>query len=344
MSMDDLIIPFRNALVVGKGVDSEAYRKQMPGIARGHKDFVMSRSELMLFASCPSRWFRGYQPKDTDATDWGSLIDCMLMDNGHFGERFARQPETCTATKTMSCVKDGEAAVGDAVPWSPMCAEAREWRAEHKEQIIVSAEESVDAERAIGRLMGNAKIKGLVECSDFQVMVVAEYHDSATGLIVPLKALLDIVPLPDSPHSRELADFKTIRSAYPRMHVKAIDERNYDAQAAIFTDIYVAATGEDRNTFLHVVQENTFPFEPDCRMLSTEFLNLGRSKAISALRDYCQCLAANQWPSWSMRRLNGWGVCEPEPHMAGRYTPPISFPSEESKTEAETEECLDLIP
>lgn len=339
--MDNLKIPFQNARIVGKGIDSEAYRKQLPGIDRGHREFVMSRSELMLFASCPSRWFKGYKPKNTDATDFGSLLDCLLMDNGHFEERFARQPETCKATKSMQCVKDGEMEAGADVPWSPTSREAREWKAGQKDKIIVTPDEDADAQRALGRLFGNPKIKALVECSDFQVMVVGEYLDSATGIVVSIKTLLDLVPRRDSFYGNYLADFKTARTAHPRPWNKAIDEKNYDAQAGMFTDLYVAATGEDRNTFLHVVQENTFPFEPDCRMLSGDFLNLGRAKVIGALRDYCQCLAANQWPTWSMERLNGWGVCEPEPYMVSRYTAPLNFQTEESTTEPEAEEFFD---
>jgi len=341
--MDEIIIPFKNAKVIGKNVDSEAYRKQLPGIDRGHPEFVMSRSELMLFASCPSRWIRGFQPKDTDATDWGSLIDCLLMDNGRFDDRFARQPETCKATKSMQCMKDGEAEVGDDVEWSPTSAEARAWKASQRGKIIVTPEDATAADMAIGRLFTNEQIKALIESSDFQVMVIGEYQDSETGLVIPIKALLDIVPRIGTAHGRKLADFKTIRSAAPRSHVKAIDERHYDAQGALFTDLYVAATGEDRNTFLHIVQENVPPFEPDCRMLSGDFLMLGRSKVISALRDYCQCLAANKWPCWSMERIEGFGVCSPEPYMV-RYSAPINISTAETEAEAVPEDETGITP
>lgn len=300
--------------------------RQEPGVRRGDPAFVMSRSELMLFNSCPSRWLAGYVPKDTDATDWGGLLDCLLTDHDRFDERYAVQPETVTATKSMTCVKDGDAKEGDPVPWRE-CAEAKEWKAQQRGRTIISHQEHLDALSAVKRLTDDRELRELLACSAKQVMVVAEYVDKETGVVVPVKVLLDLVPAVDSRFGKDLADLKTCRSAAPTVWEKAVDERNYDAQAAINTDVYVAATGEDRNTFLHVLLENVFPYQPGRRMLSSELVNLGRMKITSALRNYCRCLASGKWPSWeeaSNRSLNGWLIVEASPyHSQIKYPDPL---------------------
>jgi hypothetical protein len=81
-------------------------------------------------------------------------------------------------------------------------------------------------------------------------------------------------------------------------------------------DVYNAATGENRVEWLHVIQENTFPWQPGRRYLSVEFIKEGRAAYYDALRLYCQCLKNNTWPSWDdSSPYNGWTLIEPKPWM-----------------------------
>lgn len=305
--------PFRNAKIVGTGIDSQAYHRQ--DAKRGDPQFAMSRSELMLFASCPARWVAGFSPKETDATAFGSLMDCLLTDGGRFAAKYAIQPEMVHASKSMKCVQSDEVAEGDLIPWQD-CKEAREWKAGHKDQIIISHEEHAEADQAREKLLSDPIIGKLWACSDNQVMAVAEYPDPKTKLIIPVKVLIDLAPRKDSDFAGDLADYKTARNASPRAWVNVIDDRNYDCQAALFMDVYNAATGEDRYEFLHIVQENLFPWQVGRRIVSTKFIQLGRDKYLSALSLYCSCLKANEWPAWEVE----WGISEPEPYMIERAT------------------------
>ncbi len=321
----ELKSPWKNAKVIGANIASADYLRQEPGVGRGHKDFVMSRSELMMFASCPARWINGYEPKDTEATYFGSLLDCLLTDTARFSSRYVVRPKTVTATKTMACVKDGEAEEGDDVPWRE-CKEAKDWKAANKGREAVSAEDYAEVLEARERLVKDPRIKALFDCSTFQVMCVAEYHDKDTKLVVPVKTLIDLLPAKGSDFQNSIADFKTCRTAAPGKWASVVEDRNYDCQAALITDIFVAATGEDRNTFLHVLQENVFPFQPARRIVGLKFIDHGRDKYLTALRLYCQCLQANRWPDWDdSSAMGGWGMCEPTEFMQNRWihTPPI---------------------
>lgn len=305
--------PFKDGKIIGKNIDSADYHNQTA--KRGSKSFVMSRSELMLFASNPSRWVAGYATKETDATKFGSLMDCLVTDWNRFESKYAVQPQHVKATSSMKCVKTGEAEEGTLVEWRD-CVEARDWNEANAAKEILSYIEHRKAEEACARLMMDEKIAKLIKCSDKQVMVTADYHDRKTDIVIPVKVLIDFAPAKDSLHANDLADYKTCRNAALGPWVKVIDDRNYDCQAALFLDVYNAATGEDRYCFLHVLQENLFPWEPGRRLLSMEFLHNGRVKYMSALSLYCQCLLADQWPSWD----RDWTLCEPTPYMVERMT------------------------
>lgn len=312
---------FSNCKVVGANVLPADYHRQEPHVKRGDREFVMSRSELMAFKSCPAKWIAGWEPKDTDATEWGSLMDCRILLPKRLWIDYVEQPATVKATKSMACVKTGDAQVGEDVPWAPTSAEARDWTAEQRKagRIILTSEDYGQSTAALAILMADHRIAEVLANSNRQVMVIGQYRDPETALTVDLKGLIDLVPALGSAQEKSLVDFKTTRSAHPRTWTRAVDERDYDAQAALFLDLYAAATGEDRNTFLHILQENTAPWQPARRILSQEFVELGRLKVRSALALYCQCLSTGVWPDWdSGSPFDGWGLCEPEPWMLTR--------------------------
>lgn len=304
--------PFTNARLIGAGIDPEVYHRQDPKTPRGHPQFVMSRSELMLFASCPSRWINGYAPKETDATEWGSLLDALITGTAaEFDARYVVHPTTVTATKTMACVRNGEVEAGAEVLWRA-CGEATKWKRENsKGRQVISPDLFQEVEQARARLAKDPDLGRFIAGSAKQVMVTAEYCDRETGLVIPWKTLIDFVPTErDEVYRNYLGDLKSCKSADPSGWDKECDRRHYDAQAAANLDAYKVATGEPRCDFAHILVENTFPFEPSGAVLSYDLVELGRLKIIGALRWYCQCLKLNHWPTWrefSVRNLkNGF--------------------------------------
>ena len=321
--------PFINGIL--QAVDYDPAKYIIPEGTRGQRDYVMSRSSLMEFEprigkpTCPRKWLAGRQKEDTSSTLWGTIMDALLLSPEHFDERFIVQPLTYPATKTSTAVKSGECNIGDPIKWNNAATFCKEWKneAEQTGKIIVSVEQRADAELSLERLKQDDRISEYVSCSQKQVYVTAEYRDKATGIVVKCKALLDLVPNKDHvDFGKTLADFKTTQCAENSKWKRSVFDFDYHVQAAWFLDIFVAATGQDRLEFYHILQENSAPFETGRRFMESAFLEHGRSTYLAALQFYCQCLKSNFWPGYddvsnnaNGLSINGWTSVDLEDWM-----------------------------
>jgi len=292
---------FKNTKIVGEQIDPDAYHRQ--DAKRGDMDFIMSKSQLQLFISCPARWIRGYKEIDEEKTkslEWGSLLDTLALDPDRFEEKYVIRPEIYTNDK------------GQEKKWSGNANACKDWITEQAGKKIIKQKDLDDAEAAIKRLAEDPKIREILETSKKQVMIVGEYHDSSTGLIVPVKALLDML-MP----SGAIIDLKTTKSAHPLTWPKEIYNYGYHVQGAFYKDLYDSATGNLREELFHfILSENFHPWEPGKEWLSVDFEQIGREKYEAALKLYCQCLATKTWPGYDWNaEWDGWHMAEPEAWM-----------------------------
>jgi exodeoxyribonuclease VIII len=140
-------------------------------------------------------------------------------------------------------------------------------------------------------------------------MCVSEYRDAETGIVVPVKILVDLAPRPETfMWGCCLGDLKTCQNA-GKSWARKVFELSYHVQAAFYLDVWEAATGEKRTEFFHVVQESFPPWEPARKILSAEFIELGRWRYQEALNRYAKCLSAGEWPGY------GQDIVQPEPWM-----------------------------
>lgn len=297
--LPELRNPFSSARIVGKNVNPHDYFKQ--SVERGDPAFVMSRSDLCEFAHCPARWRNGYHRKDSDATEWGTLMDALVL-----------QPHLIVVTDEWKTFRS---------------ADAKAWRDEQVAagRIPVLACDHVEAINAVTVLLADPDIAQLLDQSDKSVHVEAIYEDGATGLKIRVKCLLDILPFAQSEFGRSIVDFKTAREAFPQVWARSVFDYQYHCQGAVYSDAYHLASVEVKEhgeeaprDFLHLIQENVAPYQVGKRLLSTEFLTLGRLEITTALRDYCQCLKTGEWPGYERNsRLNwkGFDICDPAPWM-----------------------------
>ena len=282
-----------NGKLVARNVDPAAYHKT--DCERGEHDYRMGQSSLMLFAECPHRWINGYERKETDSTDWGSLMDCLFLTPDQFYKRYAVTPETYPDSKT-----------GEPKKWNWNANFCKDWRESQSPRLPLTTEENLEAHGALARLMASDPVADIIKCSDRQVMLVAEWHDKATGLEIPVKTLIDLEPSLNHPtYGHCLGDFKTSYTANGERWSKIAAEHNYHVQAALSLDIYENATGDGRDSWLNVVQENFAPWEvaDPIPMLSQEFIDEGRKAYRAALARYCECLASGEWPSYPTGNL-----------------------------------------
>lgn len=308
---------FTNAKIVGSNVSPEHYHayghdfgKQLP---RGHRNYVMSRSSFMAGAPCWEKWIAGGEEEtDTSATEWGKWLDAYLLGNDN---EFAVTPAIYPAKGKR---RDDPP---EDRPWNRNASFCQEWEAKHEGKLIVKAAEWGRIKTAGLRMLADDPIGKIIRCSKRQVMVVAEWVDEETEIVVPVKALIDLVP--DRGHDEFgnwLVDLKCVESAHPGGWPRKAFTYHWHVQAAFYLDIYCAATREDRNTFVNIVQESHAPFQPGHEMYSVEFVQLGRETYRSALRSYCRCLSTGVWPNYAgmqdeRDKIGAWSLAQPEPYM-----------------------------
>lgn len=293
---------FENAKIVKKQATQAEYQKQ--DHPRGHPGYHVSRSDLVEIADCPHRWIAGFNETNTKATLWGSLIDALLI-GAECG--IAVAPENY------------EASDGKLKPWNWNASQCKQWGAMNHGRLIVKPDTLKQAEIAVKRIRDDAIIAKVINSADNQVWVEANYRYS-DKIVIPVKGLIDIVPREEC-FTSALADLKTTQSANPRQYGRAIYNYSYHVQAAMYLDLWNAATNEGRNIFLHIIQESAAPYELGRRMLDSNFLQLGRAKYQAALELYGKCLESNIWPSYDdmespdIMRVNGWTMTSPETWM-----------------------------
>lgn len=309
-----------------------AIDEDMSVIKRGDPRYCMSRSELMRFAFCPHGWLEGGQSdEETKSTEWGTLVDTMLLRPGAFLTDYVVLPATYPDSKT-----------GEPKKWNMNATYCKDWveGLESDGHIVIKPHVHAEAIKAKSRALADPEVLDILANSKNQVLVYAEYHDEATGVVVPLKALLDVVPPTDHPKwGKAIGDLKTGMSAHPSAWPKAVHQHDYDAQGWLYLQMYKAATGEDRESFFHIVQDNWAPYEIGRRILTTEFLDIGRDKIMHALQYYARCLKQNRWPGYdddAKDQYHGFSFCKPEEWMVSkqRYLP-ILPPIEKQPAEVE---------
>lgn len=295
---------FINAKIVAKQANPDKYHAQ--SAERGAPGFIISSSVLREFARCPSRWKAGYEPPGSDSLSYGSLLDCLVLTPDQFDDRFVVRPATYPDSKT-----------GDQKPWNGNSTWCKEWLQNHENIDVVSGEGMKEAEAARDRLLADELIRSFHDCSDRQVWVSADWQDKDTGLVLPCKALLDYVPRLDSEFAKSLGDLKSSRSGALTPFQRQVYQYGWYFQAALYLDMYVAATAEDRVTYCLIGQENYHPWEPFRRMLAEDYIAMGRGSYEMALKCYARCVKTGKWPGYDDHAdsIQGWSLCSPEPWM-----------------------------
>jgi len=266
----------------------------------------------------PSKWIAGAFDGDSNSgMDHGSLVDCLLLTPDEYEHSYSVTPETYPAKGKRK--DDPE----EQKPWTLKAGYCKEWedgiRTEGKQPIQPVQLNSANA--AIRRLNEDVVIADWVANSDKQVFFQVKWRDEETGITIPMKGLIDLVPRATIAGIKALSlgDLKTSRDANLRAYSKSVFENGYHVQSALYLDCYNIVTGEQRNQFRHIISENESPFECCKRWLSEEFIDLGRTTYQAILRQYCQCLSTNHWPGYdewgAETSIDGWGCISPAAWM-----------------------------
>lgn len=283
----------KNAAIVCADTTPERYNvEDQP---RGSVGFTVRSHVLGEILRNAKRWHRGYESPQSKSLRYGAIFDCLLLTPFQWHHRYAVVPADAPKkpTKAQRNAKKPTPATMEAIAWWDRFLE------DHPGE-IVTADENAHVHAAIGRLREDPMISELIESSAKQVMIVGEWHDSS-GVTVPLKAMIDVVPSKDHPvFSNSLWDTKTTQNASPHSFSRDAMRFNYALQGAFYLDLFNAATGEMRGDFGHIVQESFHPYEyrTPPPLLSQRFLGQGRLLYRRALSIYIKALQSGVWPSY----------------------------------------------
>lgn len=250
------------------------YHKIGFDLTRGDADYIMSCSQLKEFSENPRKWLVSPRQLKTRATTWGSLVDCMTLTPDEFDRQFMISPYPAFQSN-----------------------EAKNWKStvERDGFIVVKKPDCEEASKAVKRMQEDNLVGALLKFSRKQVCVRWEYKDEETGLVVPLKSLIDL--LPNKP-ANSLGDLKTTADGSPSKWERTIVDYAYHAQAAMYLDGVNQALGEERDEFFHIVSESEAPYEFEPRRLSEQYITIGRLWYRNQLARYCKCVTSGNWPSW----------------------------------------------
>lgn len=210
----------------------------------------------------PYKWKHGKKEKMSDPMIFGILVHAVAFQPSRVHEEFAISEWENFRTKAAQEWRDEQLAAG---------------------KIVVSQEQAQRASEM------DDVIAGEIAATHGQCQYeVAVYSDVAHKV----KGQIDIVP----PKSDFLVDLKTTSSipeqeAIPGM----ILSRGYHWQAAMYLDLYNAATGECRDKFELLLIETEAPYETARVILSEKMIESGRLEYQIALDRWAYCVSKNRW-------------------------------------------------
>lgn len=357
-----------NSKIVAKSVNPVDYH--VVKFERGDTRLEMSSSSLRDFWDSPSKWIRGKETPETKSQRWGNIVDAKIC--GQFSSRYVVYPEkykstsmvcprcqseadskTCRSCKCERVEKEVEK------DWNENSLTCQAWVAKQQKLglIPISEKEDKNSDAACAELKADEILGEFLSDCDFQVLIQAEWRDADSGIVIPIRCLLDFLPRIGSMAGGCVGDLKTCRDASTSRFEYDCEEYGYDIQGAWNFDLVKAALPkEDRNTFCFLLSENSEPFETGRRILSSESLSRGRVHYRQMIAKYCSCLKNRKWPKLdddfnSENNASGWGIINPPRYSRRKLldqTPEhaviVERPEHLTETDQPWEASDDIIP
>ena len=220
----------------------------------------VSKSMLFDFAKSPYKWLHSKKRESTPAMDFGRLVHAIALTPEDLGE-FVKSPFDNFRTK-----------------------EAQAWKAQAAESgVTVVSDEDFDRAHDISKKFWENKVKD----GACEVAVYSQIGDTR------LKGMIDFVPA----SSKSLIDLKTTANIDGLDGLtRIVTSRGYHWQAALYLDLWNAATGETRNDFLFCFVETSAPYETAWVNIDEDLIQRGRTGYMNALAKWNECVRLNKFP------------------------------------------------
>jgi hypothetical protein len=226
----------------------------------------VSKSLLWDFNKSPYKWRHSSGKEATRAMDLGTLIHSAILEpNIPLEDIAAVSPFPDFRTKA-----------------------AQEWKADQREMGKMIATED-DIRTASGCEQ--------VFSEDYAQRFAGGYKTEVAvfGVIgaTQIKGMIDLVP----DNLDVLVDLKTTAQiGNLRDIANTIISRGYHWQAALYLDLWNAASGEKRTRFVICFIEVSEPYESAWVEVSPELIEVGRAGYMNALAKWQSCVAIDVWP------------------------------------------------
>ena len=226
----------------------------------------VSKSLLWDFNDSPYKWRHSSGREATRAMDLGTLIHSAIL-----------EPET---------------AITDIAAISPYpdfrTKAAQEWKADQREMgRMIATDEDIRAASGCEQVFSE----------DYKYRFGGGYKTEVAvfGMIgaTQIKGMIDLVP----DNLDVLVDLKTTARIGSLFDIsRTIISRGYHWQAALYLDLWNAASGEKRTRFVICFIEVSEPHESAWVEISPELIEVGRAGYMNALAKWQSCVAIDIWP------------------------------------------------
>lgn len=255
------------------------------------EESVLSKSMLWDFAKNPRRWLNAPPFTGNKATEWGSLVDMLLLTPNSFKDTYAVTPEVYPhqAAKKGSPVTEK--------PWNNNATYCKEWKADQEGKEIVDTKTLISAGIAIKEIESNPVAQYMVKNGHPQVAMVARMESE--GKEVTIKGLADLVPYAKSDYGNALVDLKTTSKMESPTDLRyCVYRSGWFVQAALYLDLYNAVRPEDedeRTDFWFIIQQSAKPYEVVVLPLAQDAIMLGREMYQQSIKAWVEASTKGQW-------------------------------------------------
>lgn len=225
------------------------------------------------------------------AIDFGSLVDCVLLEPDRFDASFAVRPETYESTKAYKTKDD----VVVVKPWNSNSKTCQAWMMQQQEagKTIISQNDIERAHSVVAEIRSHPTAADWLR-GEYQVSIV--WVDEETGMLCKGR--------PDILRPDRIVDLKITFDCYPAAFRKTAGNQGYHIQAAMYHDGLLRARGEkipeDWSVPFSIIAANdNQPFDVVCYDFGTESLDCGREQYRQALRRYAEIVESGEYPGYS---------------------------------------------
>jgi exodeoxyribonuclease VIII len=200
--------------------------------------------------------------KKTKSLNFGSVVDCLVLEPELFDFTFAIQPSTYKSEKTTGR-GDNKKTIEVEKPWNLNSHTCKEIKAEIESSglAIVSESEKMRADDIKDQIMSNSEAREIIGCGERQVSIV--WTEENTGVLC--KGRFDLVD------DKAISDLKTSMDASPDGFSRQAGNFLYHVQAAAYTRAWKQIKGLELQ-FNWVVAETSEKTElPEVAVYSMDY-------------------------------------------------------------------------